>query len=124
MAVHLAPPAGFDQRVKRDVGHRSGGPVGVDDRLVHSAEHLLHGFEIHAFARHAGRFRILLVNLVVALGLALGVEDGLFAISVGLGQNARRAALGFRHDFVGVGLGLVDLTLLVLLRGGHVAVGR
>ena len=35
----------------------------------------------------------------------------------------RRRALGLRHDAVGVGVGVVDGALLVLLGRGHVAIG-
>ena len=48
---------------------------------------------------------------------------GLLAIRVGLRDDARSAALGLGHDLVGVGFGFVDGALLILLRGGDVAIG-
>ena len=49
--------------------------------------------------------------------------DRLLAIGLGLGHDARRGAFGLRHDPVGVGVGVVDGALLILLRRGHVAIG-
>ena len=38
-------------------------------------------------------------------------------------MDARRPAFRLGHDAIGVGLGVVDGALLVLLRRGHVAIG-
>ena len=121
---HLAAPSRLGlQRLERDIGHGRAGGVRIDDRLVHRPEHLLHRLQIHALAGHAGRLLVLVVDLVVAGGLALGLEDRLLAIGLGLGNDAGSAALGLRHDLVGVGLRFVDGALLILLRCGHVAIG-
>ena len=65
------------QRFEGDIGHGRARRIRVDDRLVHRPEDLLHRFQIHAFAGHAGRLLVLVVDLVVALGLALGLEDAI-----------------------------------------------
>ena len=88
-----------------------------------AAENALHRLQIHALARHARRVLILRIDLIEARGLAVGFGDRLLAIGLGLQPDARRRAFRFRHDAVGVGVGLVDRALLILLGRGHVAIG-
>ena len=122
---HFGAPAGFSgRRFERQVRHRRARAGCVEDRLAHAAEHALHRLEIHAFARHAGRKLVLGGDVVVALRLSLRVEDRLALVGFRVIEDARGRTLRLGDDFVGVGVGVVDRALLVLRRGGEVAIGR
>ena len=95
----------------------------IENDLVHAAQHPLHGLEIKPFARHLGRFLILLVDLVEAGNLTGRLGDGLKPVAFRLLNNRGGLASGLRDDPVGVGFGFVAQTVLILLGRGHVLEG-
>src|SRR5271166_1454810 len=95
----------------------------VDNDLVRGAVDPLHGFKIHAFARHLGRLFVFVEDLVESGGLTRRLGDRLQAIAIGRLNDRGGLAARLRHHAVGVGLGLVAQTVLILLRGYHVLEG-
>ena len=95
----------------------------IDNDLVHAGEDTFHGFKIHSFPRHLGRFFILLIDLIEAGNLTGCLGDGLKPVAFGLLDDGRGLALGLGNDPVGIGLRLVAQTVLILLRRGHILKG-
>ena len=119
----LRPPR--RQGAKRQIGNDSLAlPAAlIENDLVHTAQHAFHGLEVESFTRHLGGFLILLINLVETGDLTGRLGDGLKPVAFRLLNNRRGLAAGLRHDPIGIGLGLVAQTVLILLRRGHVLEG-
>src|SRR6202023_599520 len=95
----------------------------IEYDLVRAAEHTFHGFEIESFARHLGRFLVLRIDLVEAGNLTGCLRDRLELVAFRLLDNRRGLAPRLGNDPVGIGLGLVAQTVLILLRRDHVLEG-
>ena len=90
--------------------------LAVEDDLVHRRQHLRHGLDIHAPARHIGRLAVFLVDGAELLRLAAGLRDRLLAIGFRLLHDLHGAAARFGDDGIGIGLGIFPLDCLVALR--------
>src|ERR1700730_2465920 len=86
-AVSLAIP--WRQWSKRQIGNNTLAlPTAlIENDLIHAAQHAFHRFEIESFARHLGRFLILLIDLVEAGNLAGCLSDGLKPVAFRLLNN-------------------------------------
>ena len=89
--------------------------------LVGVSEHMLHGLQIDALARHVRRRFVGLINLQEARALALGFGDGLFLVAFSILHDLRRPAARIGNDAIGIGLGFVLQPLEVGARRLHVA---
>src|ERR1700738_1107715 len=106
LAVSVARPR--RQGPKRQIGND---PLAlptalIENDLVRAGEHTFHGLEIESFARHLGRFLILLIDLVEAGNLSVCLGDGLEPVAFRLLDNRRGLAACLWDDPIGIGFGL------------------
>src|SRR5690606_14554899 len=95
----------------------------VDDDLVRIPEDLLHGFEEHALARYLRRLGIFVVDRDEALRLTGRLLDDTVLVGGRLFANLRRLAARPAELLVGVLVGFLDETVLVLLGALHLVEG-
>ncbi len=110
----VAPgPVNLHQLVERQIEQIVAALL-VDQHFARVAHDLLHGVDIQAVARDARRLVVFRDDLAEAAGIALRAFDHALLVAFGLLVQARRRALGLRHDVVGIGLAFVFLALAVL----------
>ena len=69
----------LDQLVERQIQHVVAA-LAVHEHLGRIRVDLLHGVQVHPLANHSGRFRVLRVDLLEALGIALRLRDTVLSL--------------------------------------------
>lgn len=95
----------------------------IQDDLVGSAQHTLHGLKEETLARHLWRLLVLLVDFPEARRLTVGLRHRLFLVGFCCLQDAFRLTSRLWLDLVGVSLRFVDCTLTILQCGNHILEG-
>ena len=97
--------------------------AGKVQNAVGGAKDAFHRLQVDPLARHVGRALVFLENLRESRGLTLRFGNRLELVALGFLDDRCRPSARFRHDAIGIGLGLVAEPVLILLCSGHIAKG-